>query len=142
MPPQINALRDQMIQWRHDFHRHPELGFEEHRTSAIVAELLRGFGVEVHEKVGGTGVVGVLKCGKGVNAIGLRADMDALAIKEENSFSYKSLLDGRMHACGHDGHTAMLLGAAKTLVKNDDFDGTVVFVFQPARSCRFPVLRY
>jgi len=127
-----DSLQDQMMQWRHDLHRYPELGFEEHRTGKRVAELLRNFGVQVHEKVGGTGVVGVLKRGKGLNTIGLRADMDALAIKEENSFSHKSKLDGRMHACGHDGHTAMLLGAAKTLVENDDLDGTVVFVFQPA----------
>jgi len=132
VPPLIDNLRDQMIRWRHDFHRHPELGFAEHRTAARVAELLRSFGVEVHEQVGGTGVVGVLGRGKASATVGLRADMDALAISEKNSFSHRSQVDGRMHACGHDGHTAMLLGAAKSLVEDDDLDGTVVFVFQPA----------
>ncbi len=128
----VDDLHKQMIQWRHDLHRHPELGFAEHRTAARVAELLRNFGLEVHEGVGGTGVVGVLKRGNGPKSIGLRADMDALAIHEANSFSHKSIQAGRMHACGHDGHTTMLLGAARTLAENSDFDGTVAFIFQPA----------
>jgi len=125
-------LHAQMIQWRHDLHQHPELGFAEHRTAARVSELLRSFGVEVHEGVGNTGVVGILERGDGSGSIGLRADMDALAINEENSFSHKSKHKGRMHACGHDGHTAMLLGAAKRLSEDGDYHGTAVFIFQPA----------
>lgn len=123
---------NEMIGWRRDFHQYPELGFEENRTSTRVAELLREFGLDVHEGVGNTGVVGVLKCGSGNGAIGLRADMDALSIQEENSFSHKSKHDGKMHACGHDGHTSMLLGAAKQLARIRSFSGTVVFIFQPA----------
>ncbi len=132
MPQHSNDIRDEMVRWRHDFHQYPELGFEEHRTSAKVAERLRSFGIEVHEGVGGTGVIGLLKCGNGLRAIGLRADMDALTITEENGFPHKSKHDGRMHACGHDGHTTMLLGAAKQLAESQNFDGTVVFIFQPA----------
>ncbi len=131
-PTLANDLHEEMVQWRHNFHQHPELGFAEHRTSAKVAELLRSFGVEVHQGVGGTGVVGVLKRGSSPRAIGLRADMDALTITEENTFAHKSKHQGRMHACGHDGHTTMLLGAAKVLANTDDFDGTVVMIFQPA----------
>lgn len=127
-----NDMQGELVSWRHDFHAYPELGFEEHRTAGRVAELLRGFGVEVHEGVGGTGVVGVLKRGDGERAIGLRADMDALSITEENTFAHKSTHEGLMHACGHDGHTTMLLGAAKVLADNHDYDGTVVFIFQPA----------
>ncbi len=119
--------------WRHDFHRHPETAFEEHRTSARVAELLRSWGLEVHEGLGGTGVVGVLRgvLGEGPS-IGLRADMDALHVTELNQVEHASTHAGRMHACGHDGHTTMLLGAARQLAKNPDFRGTVVFIFQPA----------
>jgi len=117
---------------RHDIHRHPELGFEEQRTSRIVAERLRALGLEVHEGLGGTGVVGVLGSGSSRRGIGLRADMDALAIHERNEFAHRSLHDGRMHACGHDGHTAMLLGAAESLSRTGRFDGRVHFVFQPA----------
>ena len=117
-----------LIELRHDFHRHPELGFEEHRTKARVATLLREFGLEVHE---GIGVVGVLRNGKGNRAIGLRADMDALPITEASTHGYISQNPGVMHACGHDGHTAMLLGAAEALADNPQFDGTVVFLFQP-----------
>jgi len=127
-----NDMQSELVTWRHDFHAYPELGFEEHRTAGRVGELLRGFGVEVHEGVGGTGVVGILKRGSSDRAIGLRADMDALSITEENTFTYKSKHQGRMHACGHDGHTTMLLGAAKVLAENHDYDGTVVFIFQPA----------
>ncbi|HLT99275.1 MAG TPA: M20 aminoacylase family protein [Burkholderiaceae bacterium] len=119
--------------WRHDFHRHPETAFEEHRTSARVAELLRSWGLEVHEGLGGTGVVGVLRGALGEGpSIGLRADMDALHVTELNQVEHASTHAGRMHACGHDGHTTMLLGAARQLAKNPDFRGTVVFIFQPA----------
>jgi hippurate hydrolase len=119
-----------MQAWRHDIHRHPELAFEEHRTAEKVADLLTQFGLEVHTSVGNTGVVGLLK--KGDSALGLRADMDALKIQEQNSFEHRSLNAGKMHACGHDGHTAMLLGAAQYLAAEGEFDGTVVFIFQPA----------
>ena len=121
-----------MRDWRHDIHRHPELAFEEHRTAARVAELLTRFGLEVYTSIGNTGVVGVLKKGNSDRAIGLRADMDALKIQEQNSFEHRSQIDGKMHACGHDGHTAMLLGAAQHLAAEGDFDGSVVFIFQPA----------
>ncbi|MBE1285427.1 MAG: amidohydrolase [Rhodobacteraceae bacterium] len=113
---------------RHDFHQHPELGFHEDRTKAKVAEHLRSLGVEVHE---GAGVVGILRAGTGNRAIGLRADMDALPITETTDLPYASRTPGVMHACGHDGHTTMLLGAAELLSKDPDFDGTVVFLFQP-----------
>ena len=125
-------LQADMRAWRHDIHRHPELAFEENRTAGIVAELLESWGIEVHRGIGNTGVVGVLKRGTGTRAIGLRADMDALMIQENNEFEYRSLHDGKMHACGHDGHTAMLLGAARHLSENGRFNGTVVFIFQPA----------
>ena len=121
-----------MQTWRHDIHRHPELAFEEQRTAARVAELLTEFGLEVHTGVGNTGVVGVLRKGSGKRMLGLRADMDALKIQEQNSFEYRSVNDGKMHACGHDGHTAMLLGAAQYLASAGDFDGSVAFIFQPA----------
>jgi hippurate hydrolase len=117
---------------RRDIHMHPELGFEEHRTSKIVADLLREWGIEVHTGIAGTGVVGVLKAGKGKRTIGLRADLDALPLQEENRFPHRSQHDGRMHACGHDGHTTMLLAAAWHLAQARDFDGTVNFIFQPA----------
>lgn len=121
-----------MQAWRHDIHRHPELAFEENRTAEMVAKLLSEFGLEVHTGIGKTGVVGVLKRGKGSRSIGLRADMDALKIQERNTFSHISQHDGKMHACGHDGHTAMLLGAAKVLSGDTEFNGTAVFIFQPA----------
>ena len=127
----MNDVLNEMRAWRHDFHIHPELGFDEHRTSARVAELLESFGIEVHRGIGRTGVVGVLQKGNGTRSIGLRADMDALPIHEQNTFAYKSGTDGVMHACGHDGHTSMLLGAAKTLAENSAFNGRVVFLFQP-----------
>ncbi|RYF64858.1 MAG: amidohydrolase, partial [Comamonadaceae bacterium] len=117
---------------RRDIHAHPELGFEEHRTSKIVADLLREWGIEVHTGVAGTGVVGVLRCGDGKRTIGLRADLDALPLQEENHFPHRSTHDGRMHACGHDGHTTMLLAAAWHLAQARDVDGTVHFIFQPA----------
>lgn len=117
---------------RRDIHRHPELGFEEHRTSELVAARLREWGVEVHTGIAGTGVVGVLRHGSGKRSIGLRADLDALPLQEENRFAHRSVHDGRMHACGHDGHTTMLLAAAWHLAQTRDFDGTVNFIFQPA----------
>jgi amidohydrolase len=127
-----SALQVSMQAWRHDIHRHPELAFEEQRTAARVAELLEQFGLEVHTGVGNTGVVGVLRKGSGKPMLGLRADMDALKIQEQNSFEYRSVNDGKMHACGHDGHTSMLLGAAQYLASDGDFDGSVAFIFQPA----------
>jgi nucleotidyltransferase substrate binding protein (TIGR01987 family) len=117
---------------RRDIHAHPELGFEEHRTAALVAQLLSEWGLEVHTGVAGTGVVGVLKRGHSARSIGLRADLDALPLQEDNHFAHRSLNDGRMHACGHDGHTAMLLAAAHYLSKHRNFDGTVYLIFQPA----------
>jgi len=123
---------EEMTRWRHDIHAHPELGFEEERTSAFVAEQLARFGCEVHRGIGRTGVVGVLRQGNGPKSIGLRADMDALPIREANQFDYRSQYEGRMHACGHDGHTTMLLGAARYLAETRGFDGTVNFIFQPA----------
>jgi len=133
MPLSLDALHAQMTAWRRDLHTHPEFGFEEKRTSAFVAAKLREFGVDdVVEGVGRTGVVGTLKRGTGNRAIALRADMDALRIVEQGGHVYRSQTPGMMHACGHDGHTAMLLGAAKLLVEDGGFDGTVRFVFQPA----------
>ena len=128
----ISRMQDQLMQWRRDIHAHPELGFEETRTAGLVAERLASFGVEVHRGVGRTGVVGVLRAGKGAKSVGLRADMDALPIQEANNFAYRSRHDGKMHACGHDGHTTMLLGAARYLAETKAFDGTVNFIFQPA----------
>ena len=130
--PQVLTLHDAMRHWRHDLHAHPELGFEEHRTADKVAALLTSFGCEVHRGVGRTGVVGVLKAGHSNRRIGLRADMDALPVNEANDFAHRSVHPGRMHACGHDGHTAMLLGAAKALAETRAFDGTVHLIFQPA----------
>lgn len=117
-----------LIALRHDFHRHPELGFQESSTKAKVAAQLRKLGLEVHE---GAGVVGILHAGGGNRAIGLRADMDALPIHETSSHDHVSVNQGTMHACGHDGHMTMLLGAAETLSRTPNFSGTVVFIFQP-----------
>ncbi|MEO0780206.1 MAG: amidohydrolase [Pseudomonadota bacterium] len=117
-----------LTQLRQDLHRNPELGFQEKQTKARVASILRGLGLEVHE---GIGVVGILRAGSGNRAIGLRADMDALPIQETGTQPYVSLTPGVMHACGHDGHTAMLIGAAAHLAETQDFDGSVVFIFQP-----------
>lgn len=125
-------LGHEMAAWRHDLHRHPEFGFEERRTAAFIADKLREFGLDVAEGIGGTGVVGSLTRGSGNRSIALRADMDALRINELGSARYKSIVPGLMHACGHDGHTSMLLGAARQLVDEGGFDGTVRFVFQPA----------
>jgi amidohydrolase len=130
--PRIEEFHHDLVNWRHDIHAHPELGFEERRTSDLVAEKLAGFGCEVHRGIGRTGVVGRLRIGNSSRSVGLRADMDALPIQEANSFTYRSRYDGRMHACGHDGHTTMLLGAARYLAETRNFDGTVHFIFQPA----------
>ncbi|KAA0575944.1 M20 aminoacylase family protein [Azospirillum sp. Sh1] len=130
----IAAFQDDMTAWRRDIHAHPELGFEEERTSDIVAAKLAEFGITVHRGLGGTGVVGTLK-GLGTGSgrtIGLRADMDALPMPEANDFDHASRHAGKMHACGHDGHTTMLLGAARYLAETRNFDGTVHFIFQPA----------
>ncbi|WP_043833765.1 M20 aminoacylase family protein [Muricoccus aerilatus] len=130
---EIQGYADELIAIRRDIHMHPETRFEEVRTAALVAEKLREWGLEVTEKVGVTGVVGTLKGSRpGQRAIGLRADMDALFIEEANSFAHRSRVPGKMHACGHDGHTAMLLGAARYLSDHRDFAGTVQFIFQPA----------
>lgn len=127
------ALQDGWVRWRHDFHRHPETGFHEQRTARQVAQILQALGLEVHSGIGGTGVVASLTVGQGTGAIGLRADMDALALAEAApGRPYASQHAGCMHACGHDGHMAMLLGAAELLARRRDFEGTVRFIFQPA----------
>ncbi|PJE30579.1 putative hydrolase YxeP [Pseudooceanicola marinus] len=128
----LAALDRRMRAWRHDLHAHPEFGFEEQRTARLVAEELRALGLEVAEGVGGTGVVGTLRRGASNRAIALRADMDALRITEATGAPYASTREGLMHACGHDGHTAMLLGAAHLLAAQEGLEGTVQFLFQPA----------
>src|SRR5215470_10152992 len=134
--PEVAALVPEMKAWRHRLHAHPETAFEETATAAFVADKLRGFGLEVHEGLAGTGVVGVLRSGTGngaeKRAIGLRADMDALHIHEKSGATHASKIPGKMHACGHAGHTAMLLGAAAALSRRRSFDGTAYFIFQPA----------
>src|ERR1700746_3008684 len=135
MPKPIERIKTyhaELTARRRDFHAHPELGFEEHRTSDIVAKKLEALGIEVHRGIGGTGVVGVLREGNGPVSLGLRADMDALPILEANDVAYKSTNPGVMHACGHDGHTTMLLGAARYLASNRKFRGTAYLIFQPA----------
>lgn len=128
----VVQFRAEIEQIRRDIHAHPELRFEETRTSDIVAEKLSGWGLEVTRGLGGTGVVGTLRHGKSKRAVGLRADMDALPIQETNKFAHRSTHAGKMHACGHDGHMAMLLAAAKYLAEAKSLDGTVHFIFQPA----------
>jgi hippurate hydrolase len=130
----IDAIRRhqaELTAFRRDLHAHPELGMAEHRTAEKVATALEALGIEVHRGIGGTGVVGVLRNGRGNRAIGLRADMDALPLQELNDVPYRSGTPGVMHACGHDGHTTMLLGAAKYLAETRNFDGIVHFIFQP-----------
>jgi len=117
---------------RRDIHAHPELCFEEQRTSDLIARQLEAWGIPVHRGLGKTGVVGIVKNGSSARAVGLRADIDALPMTEHNTFAHASTYAGKMHACGHDGHTAMLLGAAKHFAKHRNFDGTVYLVFQPA----------
>jgi amidohydrolase len=129
--PEIERRRDDLAAWRRHLHRHPELAYEEVGTAAFVAEKLADWGLEVHRGLARTGVVATLRRGRG-GSIGLRADMDALPILETNSFDYRSSIPGKMHACGHDGHTAMLLGAARYLAEHGRFDGTIHFIFQPA----------
>ena len=133
----IKSIHKEVTLWRQKLHSNPELAYEENWTSNFIIEKLKSFNVEVHKGIGKTGVVGVLKGIKNNSSLGnrslaLRADMDALPIKEENNLSYKSIVEGKMHACGHDGHIAMLLGAAKILSEEKKFNGTVYFIFQPA----------
>ena len=128
---EINKFHDEMTKWRRDIHQHPELGYEEIRTSEFVAAKLKEFGIEVHQGLAKTGVVGTIRNGHGPS-IGLRADIDALPLEEKNTFKHASTNPGKMHACGHDGHTTMLLGAAKYLAASKNFKGTVNFIFQPA----------
>jgi len=130
--PEIAGAHGEIQALRREIHAHPELRYEEQRTSDLVAAKLTEWGFEVHRGLGKTGVVGVLSAGHSERMIGLRADMDALPIQELNAFEHRSTHDGKMHACGHDGHTAMLLGAARYLASHRDFDGTVVLIFQPA----------
>jgi hippurate hydrolase len=131
IPPEVAAIVPEMKEWRHHIHAHPETAFEEKATAAFVADKLESFGLEVHRGLAKTGVVGVLRHGAG-DAIGLRADLDALHIRERSGVPYASRNEGRMHACGHDGHTTMLLGAARALARRKRIGGTVYFVFQPA----------
>ena len=128
----IGRIQSGVATLRRDLHAHPELAFNEHRTADVVAAHLQKLGLEVFRGLARTGVVARLKAGSGKRSIGLRADMDALPLPELNTFSHRSRHDGRMHACGHDGHTAMLLGAAEALAETRNFDGTVYFIFQPA----------
>ncbi len=129
----IESYVDELVAIRRDLHAHPEIGFEEHRTSGIVADKLAQWGIEVHRGLGGTGVVGLLKGnGSGNKRIGLRADMDALPMEEKTNLSWRSTIPDRFHGCGHDGHTTILLGTARYLAETRNFDGTVAFIFQPA----------
>ena len=134
--PIVNRVADlhaEITAWRQDIHAHPELRYQENRTAALVAEKLKSFGCdEVVPGIGQTGVVGVIRGRKAGRAIALRADMDALPLEEETGLPYKSTVSGKMHACGHDGHTAMLLGAAKYLAETRNFAGTAIVIFQPA----------
>ena len=128
----IADFADDLTEWRQDLHAHPELGFQETRTRDVVAAKLAEWGIEVTRGIARTGIVGTLRCGSSKRAIGIRADMDALPIEEATGLPYASQNPGRMHACGHDGHTTMLLGAARYLAETRNFDGTVHFIFQPA----------
>ena len=130
--PELLAQSDAMRVLRRDIHAHPELCFQEERTSDVIAHTLQAWGIEVHRGLGKTGVVGVIQGRPGPRSIGLRADIDALPMTEHNQFAHASRYAGRMHACGHDGHTAMLLSAAQHLAATRDFDGKVILVFQPA----------
>jgi len=125
-------LHEQMVTWRHHLHKHPELSFKEKMTSDYIASVLQSHDIEIHRGLAVTGIIATVHGQRDGNVIGLRADMDALPIQELNDFSYKSVHEGKMHACGHDGHSTMLLGAAIYLKENNDFSGTVHFIFQPA----------
>ncbi len=125
------TLLGEVKQWRQQIHSQPELGFKEFKTSSFIVDKLKSFGIEVHQGLGGTGVVGTLKNGSGPT-IGIRADIDALPIKEQNDIEHKSTHENCMHACGHDGHTSVLLGTAKHLSQHKNFSGTIYFIFQPA----------
>ncbi|HVB16295.1 MAG TPA: M20 aminoacylase family protein [Stellaceae bacterium] len=129
--PEVLDYLDELSDIRHDIHAHPELGFTEERTGDLVARKLAEYGVEVHRGLAQTGVVGTIRRGNSLRAIGLRADMDCLPMQELNEFAHRSQYDGKMHGCGHDGHTTMLLGAARYLAATRNFDGTVHFIFQP-----------
>ncbi len=128
----LETLKVEMAEWRHTFHKYPEIAYKEFKTSDFIAQKLESAGLKIHRGLAGTGVVATLKNGSGSKCIGLRADMDALPIAEKNTFSHSSTIPGMMHACGHDGHSAMLMGAAIYLSENRNFDGTIHFVFQPA----------
>lgn len=132
----IRLIHDDMKEWRHYLHQHPETAFEENKTSAYIASQLESFGLNVHHGIAGTGVVATLSTGTSEKKIALRADMDALDIEEDSTLAYRSKHPGKMHACGHDGHSAMLLGAAKHLAETRNFDGTVYFIFQPAEEVK------
>ena len=132
MTAEFEDLIGPLIEFRRDLHANPELGFNEHRTAARIADALEALGIEVHKGIGGTGIVGVLRAGSSGRSIGLRADMDALPIQEQTGLAHASSIPGVFHGCGHDGHTAMLLGAAQHLVRTRRFDGIVNFIFQPA----------
>jgi amidohydrolase len=136
MNKDIQDLLPALVALRRDLHAHPELAFKEHRTSSVVAAALRDIGLEVHEGIAGTGVVGILRRGNSTRMVGLRADMDALPMREEAERPYVSRHPGVHHACGHDGHTAMLLGAAQQLARAGSFDGSIAFIFQPAEEGR------
>ena len=125
-------LKEQMIAWRHHLHENPESAFEEIKTADFIAKTLTEMGIQVHRNIGKTGLVGVLKCGNGPDVIGLRADMDCIQLSETSNLPYSSKTPNRMHACGHDGHVSMLLGAAAILSEKQNFNGTVCFVFQPS----------
>ncbi len=134
--PDLSYLHDEMRQWRRHLHQYPEMAFEENQTADFIATKLGEFGLDVHRGLGKTGVVATLTAGSGSKKIALRADMDALFIQEQNTFAHRSRHDGKMHACGHDGHSAMLLGAASHLSQQRNFNGTVHFIFQPAEEGR------
>mgnify|MGYP002347493726 FL=1 len=137
----VQALAPEFVGIRHQIHAFPELAFEELRTSDLVAERLQSWGYEVHRGLGSTGVVGRLKKGQGSRSIGIRADMDALPIQEKTGLPYASTLSGKMHACGHDGHTAILLCAARYLAESVDYNGTLNLIFQPAEENEGGALR-
>ena len=136
IPTAIQQLHEDMRQWRRHLHQFPETAFEENQTAEFIAKKLKSFGLNVHQGLGVTGVVATLTVGDSSKKVALRADIDALFIQERNSFDHKSCHDGKMHACGHDGHSAMLLGAAQYLSEHRNFNGTVYFIFQPAEEGR------